>query len=142
MCPLRLAAVRHQITDALPAIDELVSQIQQYLTGVLDGLHLAGNLPYVRTEHFRRAAAGLIVRVRLKAWWARRAERLATALAQAVASLLRADKNLDPDSAAAIDDILQAAMRLAEKRTKGCRVAAVVGRGFPAESHQGWPVDE
>jgi hypothetical protein len=35
-----------------------------------------------------------------------------------VASLLRADKNLDPDSVAAIDDILQAAMRLAEKRTK------------------------
>ncbi len=45
-------------------------------------------------------------------------ERQATAPAQAVASLLRADKNLDPDSAAAIDDILQAAMRLAEKRTK------------------------
>lgn len=39
--------------------------------------------------------------------------------AQAVASLLRADKNLDPDSAAAIDDILQAAMRLAEKRVNG-----------------------
>jgi len=39
--------------------------------------------------------------------------------AQAVASLLRADKNLDPDSAAAIDDILQAAMRLAEKRMNG-----------------------
>ena len=37
--------------------------------------------------------------------------------AQAVASLLRADKNLDPDSAAAIDDILQAAMRLAAKRS-------------------------
>lgn len=46
-------------------------------------------------------------------------ERQATAPAQAVASLLRADKNLDPESAAAIDDILQAAMRLAEKRTKG-----------------------
>lgn len=45
-------------------------------------------------------------------------ERQATAPAQAVASLLRADKNLDPDSAAAIDDILRAAMRLAEKRTK------------------------
>jgi transcriptional regulator with XRE-family HTH domain len=42
----------------------------------------------------------------------------ATNPAQAVASLLRADKNLDPDSAAAIDDILQAAMRLAEKRVK------------------------
>jgi transcriptional regulator with XRE-family HTH domain len=39
--------------------------------------------------------------------------------AQAVASLLRADKTLDPDSAAAIDDILRAAMRLAGKRTKG-----------------------
>jgi transcriptional regulator with XRE-family HTH domain len=35
---------------------------------------------------------------------------------QAVASLLRADKNLDPETAAAIDDILQAAMRLAAKR--------------------------
>jgi len=46
-------------------------------------------------------------------------ERHATGPAQAVASLLRADKNLDPDSAAAIDDILQAAMRLAEKRTQG-----------------------
>jgi transcriptional regulator with XRE-family HTH domain len=43
----------------------------------------------------------------------------ATGPAQAVASLLRADKNLDPDSAAAIDDILQAAMRLAEKRVSG-----------------------
>jgi len=43
----------------------------------------------------------------------------ATGPAQAVASLLRADKNLDPDSAAAIDDILQAAMRLAEKRVIG-----------------------
>src|SRR5436853_7839735 len=32
-------------------------------------------------------------------------ERQATMSAQAVASLLRADKNLDPDSAAAIDDI-------------------------------------
>jgi hypothetical protein len=42
----------------------------------------------------------------------------ATGPAQAVASLLRADKDLDPDSAAAIDDILQAAMRLAEKRVK------------------------
>ena len=42
----------------------------------------------------------------------------ATAPAQAVASLLRADKNLDPDSAAAIDDILQAAMRLAAKRSR------------------------
>lgn len=41
--------------------------------------------------------------------------RRATAPAQAVASLLRADKDLDPDSAAAIDDILQAAMRLAAK---------------------------
>jgi transcriptional regulator with XRE-family HTH domain len=40
----------------------------------------------------------------------------ATAPAQVVASLMRADKNLDPDSAAAIDDILQAAMRLAQKR--------------------------
>ena len=38
--------------------------------------------------------------------------------AQAVASLLRADKTLDPDSAAAIDDILRAAMRLAGKRAK------------------------
>lgn len=46
-------------------------------------------------------------------------EHRATVPAQAVASLLRADKNLDPDSAAAIDDILQAAMRLAEKRVKG-----------------------
>src|SRR5579859_6699288 len=36
--------------------------------------------------------------------------RQASASAQAVASLLRADKNLDADSAAAIDDILQAAM--------------------------------
>jgi len=45
-------------------------------------------------------------------------ERQATAPAQAVASLLRADKNLDPEAAAAIDDILQAAMRLAEKRTQ------------------------
>lgn len=43
----------------------------------------------------------------------------ATTPAQAVASLLRADKDLDPDSAAAIDDILQAAMRLAEKRVQG-----------------------
>lgn len=43
----------------------------------------------------------------------------ATAPAEAVASLLRADKNLDPDSAAAIDDILQAAMRLATKRANG-----------------------
>jgi transcriptional regulator with XRE-family HTH domain len=42
-----------------------------------------------------------------------------TAPARAVASLLRADKNLDPESAAAIDDILQAAMRLAEKRARG-----------------------
>ncbi len=42
----------------------------------------------------------------------------ATGSAQAVASLLRANKNLDPDSAAAIDDILQAAMRLAEKRVE------------------------
>ncbi len=46
-------------------------------------------------------------------------EREATVPAQAVASLLRADRNLDPDSAAAIDDILQAAMRLAGKRVKG-----------------------
>jgi transcriptional regulator with XRE-family HTH domain len=46
-------------------------------------------------------------------------ERTATMPAQAVASLLRADRNLDPESAAAIDDILQAAMRLAEKRAKG-----------------------
>jgi transcriptional regulator with XRE-family HTH domain len=37
---------------------------------------------------------------------------------QAVASLLRADKNLDPETAAAIDDILQAAMRLATRRPK------------------------
>lgn len=37
---------------------------------------------------------------------------------RAVASLLRANRNLDPDSAAAIDDILQAAMRLAEKRSR------------------------
>jgi transcriptional regulator with XRE-family HTH domain len=44
--------------------------------------------------------------------------RQATVPAQAVASLLRADRNLDPDSAAAIDDILQAAMRLAERRAK------------------------
>ena len=43
---------------------------------------------------------------------------VATGSAQAVASLLRANKNLDPDSAAAIDDILQAAMRLAEKRAQ------------------------
>ncbi len=47
------------------------------------------------------------------------AGRQATGPAQAVASLLRADKNLDPDSAAAIDDILQAAMRLADKRIRG-----------------------
>lgn len=47
------------------------------------------------------------------------AGRQATGPAQAVASLLRADKNLDPDSAAAIDDILQAAMRLADKRVRG-----------------------
>ncbi len=46
-------------------------------------------------------------------------ERTATMPAQAVASLLRADRSLDPESAAAIDDILQAAMRLAEKRAKG-----------------------
>jgi transcriptional regulator with XRE-family HTH domain len=45
-------------------------------------------------------------------------ERKATVAAQAVASLLRADRNLDPDSAAAIDDIFQAAMRLAGKRVK------------------------
>lgn len=45
--------------------------------------------------------------------------RQATAPAQAVASLLRADKDLDADSAAAIDDILQAAMRLARKRAAG-----------------------
>jgi transcriptional regulator with XRE-family HTH domain len=45
--------------------------------------------------------------------------RQAAGSAQVVASLLRADKNLDPDSAAAIDDILQAAMRLAEKRLQG-----------------------
>ncbi len=45
-------------------------------------------------------------------------ERQATGSAQAVASLLRADKNLDPESAAAIDDILRAAMRLAEKRAR------------------------
>lgn len=42
----------------------------------------------------------------------------ATSPAQVVASLLRADRNLDPASAAAIDDILQAAMRLAETRIK------------------------
>ena len=42
----------------------------------------------------------------------------ATGPAQAVASLLRADKDLDAESAAAIDDILQAAMRLAQKRAK------------------------
>ena len=48
-----------------------------------------------------------------------RVDQEATVPAQAVASLLRADKNLDPDSAAAIDDILQAAMRLAAKRVKG-----------------------
>jgi len=41
----------------------------------------------------------------------------ATSAAQVVASMLRSDKNLDPDTAAAIDDILQAAMRLAQKRT-------------------------
>jgi transcriptional regulator with XRE-family HTH domain len=41
-----------------------------------------------------------------------------TSSAQAVASLLRAEKDLDPDSAAAIDDILRAAMRLAEKRNR------------------------
>ena len=35
--------------------------------------------------------------------------------AQMVASLLRADRNLDADSASAIDDILRAAMRLAKK---------------------------
>jgi len=46
-------------------------------------------------------------------------QRQASIPAQAVASLLRADRNLDPDSAAAIDDILQAAMRLAAKRVKG-----------------------
>jgi transcriptional regulator with XRE-family HTH domain len=46
------------------------------------------------------------------------AERKATVPAQAVASLLRADRNLDPDSASAIDDILQAAMRLAERGVK------------------------
>jgi transcriptional regulator with XRE-family HTH domain len=45
-------------------------------------------------------------------------DRRPTVPAQAVASLLRADKNLDPDSAGAIDDILQAAMRLAQKRGK------------------------
>lgn len=43
----------------------------------------------------------------------------ASSQAQAVASLLRADKDLDPDSASAIDDILKAAMRLAEKRVNG-----------------------
>ncbi len=48
-----------------------------------------------------------------------KAPREATLPAQAVASLLRADRNLDPDSAAAIDDILQAAMRLAGKRVEG-----------------------
>jgi transcriptional regulator with XRE-family HTH domain len=47
------------------------------------------------------------------------AQQATSSPAQAVASLLRADKNLDPDSAAAIDDILQAAMRLAEKRVNG-----------------------
>ena len=40
------------------------------------------------------------------------------AVTQAVASLLRADKNLDPETAAAIDDILQAAMRLATRRPR------------------------
>ncbi|GAB3052748.1 hypothetical protein GCM10027053_11130 [Intrasporangium mesophilum] len=40
------------------------------------------------------------------------------AVTQAVASLLRADKDLDPETAAAIDDILQAAMRLATRRPK------------------------
>lgn len=35
---------------------------------------------------------------------------------EAVASLLRANKDLDPDSADAISNILEAAMRLAEKR--------------------------
>ena len=46
-------------------------------------------------------------------------EQQAAVPAQAVASLLRADRTLDPESAAAIDDILRAAMRLAEKRSKG-----------------------
>lgn len=50
--------------------------------------------------------------------------------AQVVASLMRADKNLDPDSAAAIDDILQAAMRLAQKRANDLREAVIVRRGF------------
>jgi transcriptional regulator with XRE-family HTH domain len=45
-------------------------------------------------------------------------QRHPTPSAQAVASLLRAEKDLDPDSAAAIDDILRAAMRLAEKRNR------------------------
>jgi|HubBroStandDraft_4_1064222.scaffolds.fasta_scaffold168492_2 transcriptional regulator with XRE-family HTH domain len=45
----------------------------------------------------------------------------ATSPAQAVASLLRADRNLDPESASAIDDILQAAMRLAERRARDDR---------------------
>lgn len=58
-------------------------------------------------EHFMRSSADDA------------ADHQATGPAQAVASLLRADKNLDPDSAAAIDDILQAAMRLAEKRVQG-----------------------
>jgi transcriptional regulator with XRE-family HTH domain len=43
----------------------------------------------------------------------------ATPATEAVASLLRANKNLDPDSADAISSILQAAMRLAEKRVEG-----------------------
>lgn len=46
------------------------------------------------------------------------ADHSATLPAQAVASLLRANKDLDPDSVAAIDDILQAAMRLAGKRVR------------------------
>jgi transcriptional regulator with XRE-family HTH domain len=45
-------------------------------------------------------------------------EATATTPAQAVASLLRANRNLDPDSVAAIDDILKAAMRLADRRVK------------------------
>lgn len=46
------------------------------------------------------------------------ADRNATVPAQAVASLLRANKDLDPDSVAAIDDIIKAAIRLADKRVR------------------------
>jgi len=44
--------------------------------------------------------------------------RTATPTTEAVASLLRANKDLDPASADAITNILEAAMRLAEKRAQ------------------------